>query len=276
MDPNFSQRLQRAASSLSDKVGARVDLALMTGTGLGGLLDRVKAETRISYSDIDDFPHSTSPGHKGELVIGTLAGKRIAVLDGRFHLFEGWKPDDVVMPIYLAQRLGAKTFIVTNAAGALNPDYDVADVMLIEDHLNFLGANPLIGENDDNLGVRFPDMSRAYAPHLKELAASVAKEQGLNLRQGIYVSVPGPSLETSAERRYLRNSGADAVGMSTVLEVIAANHCGLDVLGFSAISNSATGGVDQQPDTVEDVLEHAAIAGRKIEQLIFDLVGKLK
>jgi purine-nucleoside phosphorylase len=196
-------------------------------------------------------------------------------MDGRLHPYEGWSARDVVLPIYLLKRLGAVRLVVTNSAGGLSPDFGPGEVMLIEDHLNLTGLNPLTGPNDDRLGLRFPDMSRAYEPELRARALRTAQANKLKLRRGIYAGILGPSLETSAERRWLRGCGADAVGMSTVLEVIAARHAGLSVLGLSAISNSATGGPDQQPDTIEEVLENAAVAGRTITALLEKLLPDL-
>jgi purine-nucleoside phosphorylase len=196
-------------------------------------------------------------------------------MQGRVHLYEGRSAAAVALPVYLLKALGALRLVVTNAAGALNPEFAPGDVMLIEDHLNFTGHNPLTGPNDDALGLRFPDMSRAYDPDLRERALAVAKARKIPLRRGIYAGIAGPSLETSAERRWLRSTGADAVGMSTVLEVIAARHAGLATLGLSAITNSATGGSDQQPDSIEEVLENAGVAGATISRLLDRLLPGL-
>jgi len=208
-------------------------------------------------------------------VIGSLFGRRAVLMQGRLHLYEGWAAADIALAVRLLGRLGARRLIVTNAAGALSPDFAPGDVMLIEDHLNFTGVNPLTGPNDDRVGLRFPDMSRAYDPDLRAAALRAAAGSGVTLRRGIYAGVAGPSLETSAERRFLRAAGADAVGMSTVVEVIAAVHAGLRVVGLSAIANAATGGPEQQPDTIEAVLAHAAMAGEKIARLLERLVPEL-
>ncbi|MET3926779.1 purine-nucleoside phosphorylase [Devosia sp. 2618] len=268
-------RLDAAYASIADRVGAPCDTAIVLGSGLGHLADAVVNPTFISYGEIAGFPVSTAPGHKGQLVIGDLFGRRTVLMQGRVHLYEGWAPQDVAQVIYLLGKLGPKQLIVTNAAGALNPDYRPGDVMLIEDHLNFTGLNPLTGPNDDAIGVRFPDLSRAYDPALQCVTIKAAEEAGVSLRQGIYVGVAGPSLETSAERRYYRATGADAVGMSTVLEVVAAAHIRLPVIGLSAITNEATGGPDQQPDTIEEVLANAAIAGKKIGAVLAKLLPAL-
>src|SRR5690606_35832112 len=264
MRESQSARVERAHASIRQRVGPPCGIALMLGSGLGHIADSVAGAEIIPYSVIDGFPVSTAPGHKGQLVAGTLFGRRVLVMQGRLHLYEGWAPADIALSVYLLKRLGAASLIVTNAAGALNPNYAPGEVMLIEDHLNFTGLNPLVGPNDDSIGLRFPDMSRAYDPDLLRLTEKAVERAGQEVRRGIYVGILGPSLETSAERRFLRASGGDAVGMSTVTEVIAAVHAGMRVVGLSAITNAATGGPDQKPDTVEEVLANAAICGRKI------------
>jgi len=272
---NQTARTERAYASIKERVGAPCDIALVLGSGLGHLADVVKNAVTIPYSEIDGFPVSTAPGHKGQLVIGDLFGHRTVIMQGRLHLYEGWKPRDIALAVYLLKRLGTTAFVVTNASGGLNPDYAAGDVMLIEDHLNFTGTSPLIGHNDDAIGLRFPDQSRLYDPGLRTLATKAAAKTGTPLRQGIYCGVNGPELETSAERRFFRASGGDAVGMSTVIEVIAANHAGMKVLGLSAIANAATGGPDQEPDTIEAVVAMAAICGVKIETILKELFPKL-
>lgn len=275
MTETQSARLSRAHSSIGKRVGPPCEIALMLGSGLGHLADLVEAPTVIPYREIDGFPVSTAPGHKGQLVIGSLFGRHTVVMQGRLHLYEGWSPRDIGLAVYLLKRLGAGTFVVTNASGGLNPDYDAGDVMLIEDHLNLTGTSPLIGSNDDEIGLRFPDQSRLYDPDLRKRAMASAERTGTPIRRGIYVGVNGPELETSAERRWFRSAGGDAVGMSTVTEVIAANHAGMKVLGLSGVANSATGAEDQQPDTIESVLAMAAICGAKMETILRDLFPKL-
>ena len=242
---------------------------------MGALSDAVTDATRIPFRDIDGFSESTAPGHEGSLVLGELHQVGVAVLNGRLHLYEGWQPADIALPIRTLRRLGAEVLIITNAAGGLNETYTPGDVMLIEDHLNFTGANPLIGPNDDAIGLRYPDMSRAYDAELRTLAVEAIRDAGIDQRSGIYAAVTGPSLETSAERRYLRSTGADAVGMSTVPEVIAAVHCGLRVVAFSAITNMATGGPDQEPDSIEAVYDNAAVAAEKLETVLTALLQRL-
>ncbi|BCH34082.1 purine nucleoside phosphorylase [Mesorhizobium sp. L-8-10] len=275
MSENQLARLDRAHASIRQRAGAPCEIAIMLGSGLGQLADAVTDATIIPYAEIDGFPVSTAPGHKGQLVLGELYGRRVVMMQGRLHLYEGWAPRDIALAVYLLKRLGSGTLVVTNAAGGLNADYQPGDVMLIEDHLNFTGVSPLVGPNDDAIGLRFPDLSRAYAPDLLKLAKQASQRASIPVRQGIYAGVLGPALETSAERRFFRASGGDAVGMSTVTEVVAAAHAALPVIGISAITNAATGGPDQQPDTIEDVFAHAAICGRKIEAILRELLPAL-
>lgn len=266
-----ADRIAAALNSLENRVGDPPDTALILGSGLGHLADMVTDPVAIPYEEIDGFPHTTAPGHAGRLVLGRLGQARVAIAQGRLHLYEGWSARDVALPVYLLKALGARQLIVTNAAGGLNAIFEPGQVMLIDDHINFTGANPLAGPDEPSLGLRFPDMSRAYDPSLRALAMRTAEAEGITLRRGIYVGIAGPSLETSAERRFFASAGGDAIGMSTVLEVIAAAHAGLPVLGFSAITNVATGGPEQEPDTIEAVLANAAIAGESLGRLILRL-----
>lgn len=270
-----SARVERAYASVKSRVGAPCDIALILGSGLGQLADAVKDPVVIPYGEIDGFPVSTAPLHKGQLVIGSLFGRRVVVMQGRLHLYEGWNPRDIAMVIYFLKRLGALSLVVTNAAGGLNADYRGGDVMLIEDHLNFTGRSPLAGHNDDGIGIRFPDMSQPYDRELLKLVAAAAERAKVAVRRGIYCGVQGPELETSAERRFQRSAGADAIGMSTVLEVIAAAHVGLRTIGISAITNTATGGPDQQPDTMEKIVEEALKCGVKIQSILTELLPAL-
>lgn len=270
-----TSRTEDALASIRLRTDQPCDVALILGSGLSELAAAVDDACRIPFGEIAGFPVATAPGHAGNLAIGSLGGQRVAVLQGRLHPYEGWRPAEIALPVRTLRGLGAKVLIVTNAAGALNQGYAPGDVMLIDDHINFTGMNPLIGANDDALGLRFPDMSRAYDPELRLLAETTLDELGTPFRRGVYAGVTGPSLETSAERRFFRLAGADAVGMSTVLEVIAAVHAGMRVIGFSAITNMATGGADQQPDSIEAVHENAAIAAAKIGATIAALLPKL-
>jgi len=274
----YHTQIETAAHSVENLLnvgsGDVADIGIILGSGLGDLSEQVDVKKRIACGVLPGFVQSSAPGHAGELIFGSHDEKRVIIANGRLHPYEGWSARDVVRPVYLMALLGVKTLIVTNASGGLNSDYQPGDVMLITDHINLTGMNPLIGPNDDAVGPRFPDLSRAYSPELRQLIVKLSQSINIEVRQGVYVGVCGPSLETSAERRYLRSIGADAVGMSTVLEVIAANHCGLEVLGLSAISNAATGGPNQQPDTIEEVWANAAIAGARISKLIGSLLAQ--
>jgi len=264
----LTERLARAEASLAPRIGGPIEAAIILGTGLGGMAAALENPTVIPYGEIDSFPRSTAPGHAGRLLVDKLGGRRVAIMQGRFHFFEGWVAEDIKLPIYLFKRLGAKTLIVTNAAGGLNADYHPGDIMLITDHINLQGVNPLVGPNEDGIGVRFPDMSNAHDRDLLAVARTVAREAKEPIREGVYAAVIGPSLETSAERRFLRLAGGDAVGMSTVPEVIAAKHCGLKVLAFSIITNVATGGPDQKADTAEEIIHMAEVGGARLAKLL--------
>ena len=267
--------IDKALAGITSRTRRRAEIALVLGSGLGSVADVLGDAISIPYSEIEGFPKATTAGHAGRLLLGDWCGRRVAVLQGRMHLYEGWQASEVVLPIQVLRGLGATLLVVTNAAGALNPDFEPGQIMLIEDHLNFTGTDPLVGPNDDAVGLRFPDMSRAYDPDLRQLATDRLTRQGLDFRSGVYVGVTGPSLETSAERRFYRMAGGDAIGMSTVLEVIAAVHSGMSVLGFSAITNMATGGADQEPDLIEEVHRVAAVAGKKLRAAIETLLPEM-
>jgi len=230
----------RARSALVPQV------AIILGTGLGGLADAMTVECRIDYDAIPGFPLSTVESHHGRLLLGTLGGKRVVAMQGRFHHYEGYSLQQVTFPVRVMRALGATTLVVSNACGGMHPLWAAGDLMLIADHINLLGDNPLIGPHEANLGPRFPDMSAAYAPSLRELARAVANEQRITLREGVYVAVSGPNLETRAEYRMLRAMGADVVGMSTVPEVIVAVQGGMQVLGCSIITDMCL------PDALEE------------------------
>ncbi len=264
----FKQNVESAQRSIRSQFGDSIEQAVILGSGLSGLeLNGFDKVGDIEYQQIEGLPQSTAPSHKGLLELVSNGTKTIALCSGRQHLYEGYSAQEVCTMIYALGQLGTNSLVVTNAAGALNPNYRPGDVMLINDHINFTGQNPVIGQAED-FGVRFPDMSTAYSKTLSGSAFSAAEKNGTSLHSGIYIGVTGPSLETSAERRMFRTLGADAVGMSTVLEVIAANHIGMDVLGLSAITNLALGDANQQPDTIEEVLANASLAGQKIKSIL--------
>lgn len=267
------------ATAVAQHIAARTavtpEVAIILGSGLGGLADDVAVDAVFPYAEVPGFPVSTVPGHAGRLVLGTLGGRPVLVMQGRFHYYEGYPMSKVIFPVRVIHALGARKLVVTNAAGGLNRGFEAGDVMLITDQINLMGTNPLIGPNDDSIGPRFPDVTFAYAPALQDKARAAAAAEGISLREGVYVAVTGPSFETPAERRFLRHIGADAVGMSTVPEVITANHAGMQVLGFSAITNKATGDEDQQPDSHEEVIEMAHIAGQKLVRVVRRVVPEL-
>ncbi len=272
---NVFDCVENAYNSLGIAADWRAEVAMILGTGLGGVSAQIDVEKRIPYAQIAGFPATTVMTHAGELLLGSWCGRRVAVFSGRFHIYEGYSAKQVALPVYLARRLGAGCLLVTNCAGGLNPVYNPGEVMLINDHINLLGVNPLLGPNDERLGLRFPDLSEAYCRARQQLLHTAAADLRIHLREGVYVAVTGPSLETNAERRYLAGLGADAVGMSTVIEVIAAKHCDLSVVGLSAISNAATGGVDQQPDTIEAILANAESAGADMQRIIAAVIARL-
>jgi purine-nucleoside phosphorylase len=271
---SWSARAQEAAGFIRRRAPRAPEVAIILGSGLGALADAVRADVAIPYAEIPHFVGAGVEGHAGRLLIGVLAGRPVAVMCGRVHFYEGHAMAQVVLPVRALHALGARTLIVSNAAGGLNRDYAAGDLMLITDHINFMGTNPLVGANEDDLGPRFPDMSQAYDPALLALADGTAARLGIPLRKGIYLGVTGPSYETPAELRMMARWGADAVGMSTVHEVIVARHMGMRVLGLSAIADKATGEVP------EKVTHEAVIAAvKRLEpnfvRLVSAIVGQL-
>ncbi|CDO01977.1 Purine nucleoside phosphorylase 1 [Oceanobacillus picturae] len=246
--------LKEATAFIQDKLEVKPTLGLILGSGLGVLGEEIENPVNIPYEEIPHFPVSTVSGHKGQLVVGTLEGKQVIAMQGRFHYYEGYSMTQVTFPVRVMKQLGIEAVIVTNAAGGVNETYNPGDLMIISDHFNNMGDNPLIGKNDDSLGGRFPDMSQVYDREFIKCALASANELGLSVREGVYAGNTGPSYETPAEVKMLRTIGADAVGMSTVPEVIVAGHAGLRVLGISCISNMAAGILDQ-PLTHTEVIE---------------------
>jgi len=250
------------------------DVAIILGTGLGALADEMVVETRIPYGEIPGFPLSTVESHAGRLLVGTLAGRRVAAMQGRFHRYEGYSLQQIAFPVRVLQQLGARTLVVSNACGGMHPLWSPGDLMLIADHINLLGDNPLVGPNDDALGPRFPDMSEPYDGALRALARRVALETGITLREGVYVAVTGPNLETRAEYRMLRALGADVVGMSTVPEVITAVHLGMKVLGVSIITDQCLPDA-LAPASVEQIIAVARAAEPRLTALIRGVLERL-
>ena len=247
-------------------------LGLVLGSGLGGLVEAIEDATCIEYADVPHMVPSTAPLHTGRFVIGTLGSRQVICMQGRLHAYEGNSPQQIAFPICLMHALGATELVVTNAAGGINAGFDVGDLMLIEDHINLLGANPLAVPDEPELFPRFFDMTDAYAPALRERALEAAASSGITLRSGVYIATVGPSFETPAEIRAFRTLGADAVGMSTVFEVIAARAMGMEVLGISMISNPAAGVLDK-PLSMEDVNIAAREAAHKVEKLLIAFAG---
>lgn len=252
--------------------GFSPDVLMILGSGLGFLGDTVEDPTFVNYADIPNFKHSTAPGHKGRFVFGTLAGKRVAVMQGRAHCYEGYSFADVTFAVRVSRLLGCGKMIVTNAAGAINTSFAPGDIMLITDHIKLFGDSPLTGANIDDFGVRFPDMSKAYSPRLQDIARKSAAALGITLREGVYMYFPGPQFETPAEIRAARLLGSDAAGMSTVPEVITANHCGIETLGFTLCSNMAAGVLDV-PLTEKDVLDAAGAARGHFSALVLSCLA---
>lgn len=268
------QQIEEATQYLQTRLPFQPEIGLILGSGLGVMADTMEDATIISYADIPHFPVSTVEGHASELVAGTISGKRVIVMKGRFHLYEGYDVQHVTLPIRVMKALGVHTLIVTNAAGGINTSYQPGDLMLIQDHINFTARNPLIGPHDNKLGVRFPDMSDAYNAELRDIAKQVAVEQGIALQEGVYIGLLGPSYETPAEIRMMRLLGADAVGMSTVPEVIVARHSGLRVLGISCISNMASG-ILNQPLSHSEVMETAERVKHKFIRLVKGIIPRV-
>jgi len=262
--------IDRIAQTIQSKIPSRPRIGIILGTGLGGVAEKIQNQTVIPYQELPDWPVSTVMGHTGQLVIGDLEGQPVLAMQGRIHYYEGYSMQQVTLPVRVMQRLGTEILIVTNAAGAIHPDFVPGDLMLITDNLNLAGMsglNPLIGPNLDEFGPRFPDMSQAYDRQLCALARKVASENKLLLREGVYAGLSGPSFESPADLRFLRIAGADAVGMSTVSEVIVARHGGTRVLGFSGISNKAN--LDGNTVTLhEEVLASGQLIVPKLDMVI--------
>lgn len=268
------QRITKAIRAIWQKTAFRPDIAIVLGTGLGNLTRRVTKEVAISYESIPHFPRSTVMAHAGRLLFGMLGGKRVVVMDGRFHFYEGYTLEQVTFPIRVLRKLGAKILIVSNAAGGLNLSYKKGDLVLIQDHINLMGVNPLVGPNDDRLGIRFPDMSEPYSERLMAVAEKAAHEKRIPLKRGVYLGVSGPNLETRAEYRFLRGLGADLVGMSTVPEVIVGVHAGFEILGLSVVTDLCDPD-HLRPVDIEEIIRTAAQAGPKLDQLVESIIQKL-
>ena len=249
-------------------------IGIILGSGLGDFANDFEPVQVISYADIPGFEKSTVIGHKGQLVFASIKGKNTVIMQGRYHFYEGYNISKIVYPIKVMRKLGVEHLIITNAAGSVNKEYKAGDLMLIKDHINLMGVNPLVGENDSTLGDRFPDMSEVYKHELREMAEKQAKEIGLTVHKGVYAAMSGPSYETPAEINMIRKLGGDAVGMSTVPEAIVANYCGLNVLGISCITNAASSATGTKLSH-EEVIEAAANAKTKFKSLILEILKKV-
>lgn len=265
-------KVEEAAAFIRSKWNKQPHAGIILGTGLGSLVEQMRQDVAIEYGDIPHFPRSTAISHRGRLICGTLGNLPVMAMEGRFHMYEGYHLDQITLPVRVFKALGAKLLVVSNACGGMNPYYQCGDIMVIDDHINLLGANPLIGINDDRLGPRFPDMSQPYDRKLVDRALEVARKQNIVAHKGVFVAVSGPNLETRAEYRFLRMIGADVVGMSTVPEVIVAVHAGLKVVGFSIVTDMCF------PDALEpaDVPKIIAIANGAEPKLRALVMGVLE
>jgi purine-nucleoside phosphorylase len=275
IDPKKTlQYAGETAASIRGRTRLKPEIGLVLGSGLGPLGEQLEDQVVIPYGDIPHFVKSTAPDHKGRLIIGRLAGKTVFCMQGRFHYYEGYSMAEITYPVRVMNMLGIKTLILTNACGGLNREFSPGDLLLITDHINFMGTNPLIGPNAEGFGPRFPDMSKAYTPELADHARSAAKDLGIALREGVYLGYSGPSFETPAEIRLFQSFGASAVGMSTVPEAIVARHCGMKILALSCITNLAAGILDRII-TSEEVTEAAGKAAEKFGRLLAETIRRI-
>ena len=269
------KKVIEATKYLQNKGIEQPEIGIILGTGLGALLDSIDVELTVNYSEIPSFAEATVEFHQGKLVYGTLAGKKVLAMAGRFHYYEGYSMQEISFPVRVMKELGIKNLIISNAAGGINLEYDKSDLMIIDDHINLLPGNPLIGKNVDEQGPRFPDMPEPYSAKLNSILKNSALKNNIKIREGVYVSVPGPNLETRAEYRFLKIIGADAVGMSTVPEVLVANHCNLPVIAVSIITNLAAG-ISKNKLSHQETLDNAGMAEKNILNLIKKFISKVK
>ena len=266
-------QIQDAANTVRQRWDKQPHAGIILGTGLGNLVEQVDVEATFEYDELPHFPSSTATSHRGRLVCGTLEGLPVVAMEGRFHMYEGYSLKQITLPVRVMKALGAELLVVSNACGGMNPNFQSGDLMVIDDHINLMGDNPLIGINDDRLGPRFPDMSQPYDFGLIDQAMTIARTNDIHVHRGVFVAVPGPNLETRAEYRFLRNIGADVVGMSTVPEVIVAVHCGLPTVGFSIITDLCFPD-SLQPAVVEEIIAHANAAEPNLTLLVSKLIAE--
>ncbi len=267
------QQLDDTLRVISSRTRVRPTLGLIVGSGLGGLTHALRVDAEIDYTELPHMPPATAPGHEGKLVLGTLGSQRLAVLAGRFHAYEGYTMAQVSYPVRLVRALGADTLVLTSIVGSMNPAMPPGSLVLLKDHINLMGTNPLIGPNDEMLGVRFPDMSEPYDPSLRRLALEVAAQERIAMSEGVYVAVAGPNLETKAEYRFLRQIGADVVGMSMVPEVITARHAGLRVLAITVVSDACIP-EELKPASVEELLRGAAETEPRLTTVLHGVISR--
>ncbi len=265
-------QIEEAISAIRQKWNKTPHAGIILGTGLGSLVEKIDVEASLDYEEIPNFPRSTAISHAGRLVCGTLSGLPVMAMEGRFHMYEGYSLKQITLPVRVFKAMGANLLVVSNACGGMNPNYREGDIMLIEDHINLLGDNPLIGINDDRLGPRFPDMSEPYEQKLIDRALQIARREDIVAHKGVFVAVAGPNLETRAEYRFLRLIGADVVGMSTVPEVIVAVHCGLRVVGFSIVTDMCFPDALEAAD-VEKIIATANAAEPKLTSLVLGVLA---
>lgn len=269
------EKFKETADFIKSKISIEPEVGIILGSGLGGVAEKIENATVIPYKEIPHFPVSTVEGHSGNLIVGRFGGKNVIAMQGRFHFYEGYSMKEVTFPVRVMHFLGVKYLIVSNAAGGLNPAFKVGTIMIITDHINFFPEHPLRGKNIDELGVRFPDMSKVYAPELVELGKKIAEEEGIEVEKGVYIGSSGPTLETQAEYRLFRTFGADATGMSTVPEVIVAHHQGMKVFGLSVITNAAVPSAPDAETTHEEVQNVAGQVQPRMIKLITKFIERL-
>ncbi len=270
----LKKNIEKARDYIKARGEFSPSIGIILGTGLGALAKEIKEKKEIPYTEIPHFPKPTVIAHAGNLVFGRIGKKEVVAMEGRFHYYEGYSMKEVTFPVRVMKELGIKTLIVSNAAGGMNPEFRGGDIVLISDHINLMGDNPLIGHNDDELGPRFPDMSEPYSRRLLKIAQEVASKEKINIKKGVYVAVPGPNLETAAEYRFLRVITADMVGMSTVPEVIAARHAGLEVLGISCITDECFPDT-LKPADINEIIRIASKAEPVMTRLIKGVITRL-
>jgi purine-nucleoside phosphorylase len=268
------EKIQKTVDYIKSKISSEPSVGIILGTGLGGLVNHINISVSINYSDIPNFAEATVESHSGKLIFGTIAGKEVVVMSGRFHYYEGYSMEEVTFPVRIMKFLGVNTLLVSNACGGINPDFKPASLMIIDDHINMLPSNPLVGKNYSTLGPRFLDMSEPYDAGLINKMESISKDLNININKGVYVAWIGPSLETRAEYRFIKIMGADVVGMSTIPEVIVANHMGIKVAAVSVITDLCDPD-NLKPVNIDDILKNAAIAEKELIFLFKELISMI-